>query len=66
MAARLKTDEEAWLGQPPSPFVLPMLLGAALLSAALVLYAAGNGVLAAGFAASVIAIAGLMRWYRHL
>ena len=27
MAARLKTDEEAWLGQPPSPFVLPMLLG---------------------------------------
>ncbi|WP_370307740.1 hybrid sensor histidine kinase/response regulator [Sphingobium abikonense] len=66
MAARLKTDDEAWLGQPPSPFVLPMLLGAALLSAGLILYAAGDAVLAAGFAASVIAIAALMRWYRHL
>ena len=66
MAARLKKEDEAWLDQPPSPFALPLLLGAALLSAGLVFYAAGNVALAAGFGASVIAIAALMRWYRHL
>ena len=31
MAARLKKEDEAWLDQPPSPFALPLLLGAALL-----------------------------------
>jgi len=66
MAARLKQEEDAWLGKTPSPFVLPLLLGAALLSAGLVLYAAGNAALAAGFAASVLTIAALMRWYRHV
>ena len=66
MAARLKKEDEAWLDQPPSPFALPLLLGAALLSAGLVFYAAGNVALAAGFGASIIAIAALMRWYRHL
>ena len=66
MAARLKKEDEAWLDQPPSPFALPLLLGAALLSAGLVFYAAGNVALAAGFSASVVAIAALMRWYRHL
>ncbi|HUD95782.1 hybrid sensor histidine kinase/response regulator [Sphingobium sp.] len=66
MAARLKKDDEAWLAKPASPFALPLLIGAALLSAALVFYAAGSAPLAAGFAASVLVIAALMSWFHRL
>jgi two-component system cell cycle sensor histidine kinase/response regulator CckA len=66
MAARLKKDDEAWLNKPASPFALPLLIGAALLSAGLVFYAAGSAALAAGFAAGVLAIAALMSWYHRL
>ena len=66
MAARAKRDDEAWLTPQPSRWVLPLLLGAALLSAGLVFYAIGNGPLAAGFAATVIVIAALMSWWRRL
>ncbi|HAF42955.1 MAG TPA: hybrid sensor histidine kinase/response regulator [Sphingobium sp.] len=66
MAARLKKDDEAWLAKPASPFALPLLIGAALLSAGLVFYAAGSAPLAAGFAASILTIAALMSWYHRL
>ena len=66
MAARLKKDDEAWLTKPASPFALPLLIGAALLSAGLVFYAAGSAPLAAGFAASVLVIAALMSWFHRL
>ncbi|MCI4591311.1 response regulator [Sphingobium sp. BYY-5] len=66
MAARLKKDDETWLVKPASPFTLPLLIGAALLSAGLVFYAAGSAPLAAGFAASIIIIAALMSWHRRL
>lgn len=66
MAARLKKDDDAWLAPPASPLALPLLIGAALLSAGLVFYAAGSAPLAAGFAATTLTIAALMRWYRHL
>ncbi|NWK96806.1 hybrid sensor histidine kinase/response regulator [Sphingobium lactosutens] len=66
MAARLKKDDEAWLVKPASPFALPLLIGVALLSAGLIFYAAGSVPLAAGFAASVLAIAALMSWYHRL
>ena len=66
MAARAKRDEEAWMGDPPSRLALPLLILAALLSAALVIYAIGDKALAAGFAAMVIAVAALLGWYRRL
>ena len=66
MAARAKRDEEAWMGAPQSRLALPLLIGAALLSAALVIYAAGNLVLAAGFAATLLAVAALLSWYQRL
>ncbi|HKT78133.1 MAG TPA: ATP-binding protein [Sphingobium sp.] len=66
MAARAKRDEEAWMGDPPSRLALPLLILAALLSAALVIYAIGDKALAAGFAATVIAVAALLGWYRRL
>lgn len=66
MAARLKKDEEVWLAQPPSRAALPLLVLAALLSSALLFYAIGDWRLVAGFAAMLLAIAALMRWYRNL
>ncbi|MDI1297421.1 MAG: response regulator [bacterium] len=66
MAARFKRDDEAWMAQPPSRMALPLLVLAALASAGLVLYAVGDGALAAGFAATILTIAGLLSWYHHL
>lgn len=66
MAARVKRDDEAWTGERPSRFALPLLLLAAMLSAALVIYAAGDRALAAGFAATVLALAALLSWHRRL
>ncbi len=66
MAARLKRDDESWKAQPPSRLALPLLILAALLSAAVLLYAIGDWLLAAGFAATVLAIGALLAWYRHL
>ncbi|HKY80193.1 MAG TPA: ATP-binding protein, partial [Sphingobium sp.] len=54
------------MGEPPSRLVLPLLILAALVSAALVIYAAGDRALAAGFAATVLAVAALLSWYRRL
>ncbi len=66
MAARAKRDDEAWLTPQPSRWALPLLVGAALLSAGLILYVIGNWPLAAGFAATVIVIAALMGWWHRL
>ena len=66
MAARVKREEEAWAGEQPSRFALPLLVLAALVSAAIVIYAAGDAVLAAGFAATVLALAALLSWYHRL
>ncbi|MBV2151001.1 response regulator [Sphingobium sp. AS12] len=66
MAARINSNGDAWLTQSRSGLVLPLLLLAAALSAGLVFYAAGNGLLAGGFAATILTIAALMAWYRHL
>ncbi|MCP1471812.1 two-component system cell cycle sensor histidine kinase/response regulator CckA [Sphingobium sp. OAS761] len=66
MATRLKREEEMWLAQPPSRLALPLLLGAALMSAGLVFYAADSLPLAAGFGAGLLVIAALMSWYRRL
>lgn len=66
MAARVNSNGDAWLTQSRSGLVLPLLLLAAALSAGLVFYAAGNWLLAGGFAATVLTIAALMAWYRHL
>ncbi len=62
----LKRGEEAWLIQPRSRVALPLLILAALVSAALVLYAAGSWALAAGFAATILTAAALLTWYQHL
>jgi len=66
MATRLKGKDDAWLAQPPSRLALPLLVGGALLSAGLVLFAAGEWAPAAGFAAAVLVIAALLSWFRHL
>ncbi|WP_294137915.1 ATP-binding protein [Sphingobium sp.] len=66
MAARVNSNGDAWLTQSRSGLVLPLLLLAAALSAGLVFYAAGNWLLAGGFAATVLTIAALMAWYRHI
>lgn len=66
MAARVKREDDAWMAQPPSRALLPLLVLAALLSAAIVLYAIGDWALAAGFAATVVTIATLLAWYRRL
>ncbi len=52
--------------QPRSRLALPLLILAALASAALVLYAVGSWPLAAGFAATILIAAALLSWYRHL
>ncbi|MES2174435.1 MAG: ATP-binding protein [Pseudomonadota bacterium] len=52
--------------QPRSRLALPLLILAALASAALVLYAVGSRPLAAGFAATILIAAALLSWYRHL
>ncbi|WP_420143775.1 ATP-binding protein [Sphingobium sp.] len=62
----MKRGEEAWLNQPRSRWALPLLILAALLSAALVLYAVGSLPLAAGFGATVLIAAALLSWYSHL
>ena len=54
------------MGQAPSRSFVPLLALAAGASAAIVLYAIGDWALAAGFAATVITIAALLAWYRHL
>ena len=66
MASRVKRDEEAWTGESPSRLSLPLLILAALLSAACVIYAVGDRALAAGFAAMVLAAAALLSWYRRV
>lgn len=66
MAARVNSNGDAWLTQSRSGLVLPLLLLAAMLSAALVFYAIGSWLLAAGFAATILTIAALMSWYRRL
>ena len=66
MAARVNGKQDAWLNQPQSRLALPLLIGAALLSAGLVLHAVGNWPLAAGFAATIMIVAALLSWYRHL
>ena len=66
MAARLKRDEEAWMGERPSRLALPLLVLAALVSAALVIYTIGDRALAAGFAATVLGGAAVLSWYRRL
>ncbi|BAI98117.1 hybrid sensor histidine kinase/response regulator [Sphingobium indicum] len=50
----------------PSPLALPLLVLLALISAGLVIYAAGNWALGAGFGAAVLAGAALLSWYRRL
>ncbi|MEC3951231.1 ATP-binding protein [Sphingobium sp. HWE2-09] len=52
--------------QPRSRLALPLLILAALASAALVLYAVGSWPLAAGFAATILTAAALTSWYRHV
>ncbi|MGW8201678.1 ATP-binding protein [Sphingomonas bisphenolicum] len=52
--------------QPRSRLALPLLILAALASAALVLYAVGSWPLAAGFAATILTAAALLTWYQHL
>ncbi|QGP80270.1 response regulator [Sphingobium sp. CAP-1] len=52
--------------QPRSRLALPLLILAALASAALVLYAAGSWALAAGFGATILTVAALLTWYQHL
>lgn len=66
MAARAKRDDEAWLAPQPARWLVPLLVGAALLSAGVILYAIGNAPLAAGFAATVFVIAALMTWWQRL
>ena len=66
MATRLKSRDDAWLARPPSRLALPLLIVAALISAGLVLYAAGDWALGAGFGAAVLVIAALLSWFRHL
>jgi len=66
MAARAKRDDEAWVGERPSRLALPVLILAALVSASLVIYTVGDRALAAGFAATVLAVAALLSWYRRL
>ncbi|MBH1992829.1 MAG: response regulator [Sphingomonadaceae bacterium] len=66
MATRLGSNGDAWLAQPPSRVALPLLVGAALLSAGLVFYAIQNWALAAGFAATILTIAALLSWYNRL
>ncbi|HEX7876804.1 MAG TPA: response regulator [Sphingobium sp.] len=66
MAARAKRDDEAWMGEQPSRMTLPLLILAAVVSAALVAYAIGDPALAVGFAATVLAAAALLSWYRRL
>ncbi|WP_442802156.1 ATP-binding protein [Sphingobium sp. CR2-8] len=62
----MKRGEEAWLVQPRSRLALPLLILAALASAALVLYAVGSLQLAAGFGATILVAAALLGWYKHL
>ncbi|MEC3909899.1 ATP-binding protein [Sphingobium sp. CR2-8] len=52
--------------QPRSRLALPLLILAALASAALVLYAVGSLQLAAGFGATILVAAALLGWYKHL
>ncbi|WP_340266875.1 ATP-binding protein [Sphingobium mellinum] len=54
------------MGNSPPRLALPLLILAALLSAALVIYVVGDKALGAGFAATVIAVAALLSWYRRL
>lgn len=62
----MKRGEEAWLNQPRSRLALPLLILAALASAALILYAVGSWPLAAGFGATILTAAALLTWYSHL
>ncbi|WP_405053537.1 ATP-binding protein [Sphingobium sp. WCS2017Hpa-17] len=62
----MKRGEEAWLIQPRSRLALPLLILAALASAALVLYAVGSWPLAAGFGSTILTAAALLTWYQHL
>lgn len=66
MAARAKREDEAWTRERPSPLALPVLVLAALVCATLVIFAVGEVAMAAGFAATVLAIAALLSWYRRL
>src|SRR3546814_4577308 len=64
--ARVIRDGDAWAADRPSPLALPLLVLLALISAGLVIYAAGNWALGAGFGAAVLAGAALLSWYRRL
>ena len=66
VSARVIRDGDAWAADRSSPLALPLLILMALMSAGLVVYAAGNWALGAGFGAAVLAGAALLGWYRRL
>lgn len=66
VSARVIRDGDAWAADRSSPLALPLLILLALMSAGLVVYAAGNWALGAGFGAALLAGAALLGWYRRL
>ncbi|WP_445326745.1 ATP-binding protein [Sphingobium sp. AN558] len=59
-------DADAWGSQPSNRAFLPLIVLTALLCAALLFYVVGNWALAAGFAATVLAMTALVAWARRI
>ena len=66
MAARINPDADDWGPRPLARAFLPLIILTALLCAVLLFFVVGSPALAAGFAATVLAMAALTAWVRRI